>query len=566
MNKKQGKQNILAAISLFKVNKKSLRTTEFGIAYDITIDSLKSICHQIPSGSIDLEIFPGYIPIMEEYFTALQKILGDSLKLVKFLSVDRNNVTVIFHSGLNLSKSLQDSSASSVPDPKLEKDLALNSEIRTTIQSLHGIAKNKMASLCLVCGKENPNENHIVCASHDHIFSDKYAPFSIDYVLNFIETGEYMSWGAMGTAAYHSSKSSERRKAHQKCFGGFSDDAILVSFYDDTIVKDILINNEYYDRSADRNIEKLIPYLKAMNNIGDIRELCKLPPEWREIMDEFDMKFPNFNELSVFLIGQFSLSSMGDCRTSFPPVLLVGNPGVGKTAAVRWLADKLNVGFNKIDMSALTTPGELIGTSRHWNTASPGQIFNSLHDSSHINRLVFCDELDKVVSNHNGDPYSAFYTLLEAEPASEFGDAFVVSPTINTSYINWIATANETVPIPGAILSRFIEFNIPDPTIDQKRIVVQNIYNRVLSENKWGEKFSQQLLEDVIDNFVDCPTPRIIGRVMLRALGVAAADKRSEITVKDVEAVAKWSIKPGMAFIDTNKIKTVSSTESIDHI
>ena len=66
-------------------------------------------------------------------------------------------------------------------------------------------------------------------------------------------------------------------------------------------------------------------------------------------MDDFEAAFPNFRELAEVLRDHFALSSLGDRRANWPPVLLVGPAGIGKTEAARWLADWMSLPFRVLD-------------------------------------------------------------------------------------------------------------------------------------------------------------------------------------------------------------------------
>lgn len=284
---------------------------------------------------------------------------------------------------------------------------------------------------------------------------------------------------------------------------------------------------------------------KARNNqfqrVGQLRD-------YKSILDEFIAIFPNFSELHTLLKGSFSLSMMGDERVAFPPILLVGGPGIGKTEASRWLAEKLNVGFHKIDMTSISNTASIVGTERHWNTGNCGIIFKLLAHESCINPIVLLDEMDKAKETLNGDPYAPFHTLLEQSSAREFSDAFVRDLPINAGMINWIASANDIHNIPGTILSRFTEINVPSPTSDQKRQVIRSIYNKLLRDNYWGKKVAQSLSDEVIEQLMLCPSPRILQRVMLRAIGEAVSAGGKEITIASISKVIAWSEKRSIGF------------------
>ena len=60
-----------------------------------------------------------------------------------------------------------------------------------------------------------------------------------------------------------------------------------------------------------------------------------------------------------------------------PPMLLLGEPGIGKTHFARRLAHLLGTGFGFVPMSSLTAGWVLSGASSQWKNAKPGKVFDT---------------------------------------------------------------------------------------------------------------------------------------------------------------------------------------------
>lgn len=191
---------------------------------------------------------------------------------------------------------------------------------------------------------------------------------------------------------------------------------------------------------------------------------------------EMKSKFPNFTDVVSFYDGALALHSKLNTNASLDPVLLIGEPGTGKTLFSQDLSMVLR---SKLFIESMDSPDishSIIGTDKHWSNSSYGRIFSSIVLGEHINPVIILDEIDKAYkfSKSGAD---VFHSILEEKTAAIFKDKCVDYP-IDASWITWIATANEEHDIPGSILNRFQVFHIKPLTVDQKRYI---IHDKVLS-------------------------------------------------------------------------------------
>lgn len=276
------------------------------------------------------------------------------------------------------------------------------------------------------------------------------------------------------------------------------------------------------------------------------RQLGLLPLDWEALMDDFEAAFPNFRELAEVLRDHFALSSLGDRRANWPPVLLVGPAGIGKTEAARWLADWISLPFRVFDMASTQSSSPLAGSEAFWNNSEPGTLFELLAYQPLANPVVVLDELDKV-GRQQYDPLAALYTLLEPRSARNFIDLSIRDFSIDASHVNWIATANELTSIPDPILSRLTVLHIPSPTPKQVGSIAQSIYARLRDEASWGNAFIDKLDIDVLEK-LQTLDPRSLGLALRRALGAAARDGRGIVQVNDITLPTDANNR-GMGFI-----------------
>lgn len=151
------------------------------------------------------------------------------------------------------------------------------------------------------------------------------------------------------------------------------------------------------------------------------------------------------------------------------PILLLGGPGIGKTAFAMALSKTLGVPFKKINGAEPSFA--LSGSHPTWTKSAPGLVMEqlALHDCAAP--LFLVDEVDKP----SGDRYplsSALLNLLEPENATAFQDEFF-QVNLNARHAIWILTANTTEGVSAPLLSRMNVFNIPSPGIRQRSRIIE---------------------------------------------------------------------------------------------
>ena len=149
-------------------------------------------------------------------------------------------------------------------------------------------------------------------------------------------------------------------------------------------------------------------------------------------------------------------------------MLLLGEPGLGKTYFAKRLAHVLATGFEFVSMSSLTAGWVLTGASAQWHNARPGKVAQTLIEGEYANPVVVLDEVDKAGGDARYDPMGALYGLLERDTATHFKDEYI-DVDIDASHILWVATANDESSIPEPILNRMNVYAIERPDADGSR-------------------------------------------------------------------------------------------------
>lgn len=260
---------------------------------------------------------------------------------------------------------------------------------------------------------------------------------------------------------------------------------------------------------------------------------------------ELRARFPNFTEVvDLYQANAIALSKVNEPFEA-QPILLCGEPGLGKTLFAAELSKTLGLPYYEIALSTVTASFALSGGSVQWEGGSCGFIARSLADSQVGNPLFLIDELDKS-SASKYDPMNSFYSLLERHTACRFKDE-AVEIKLNASKIVWIATANDSHNVPEAILSRMRVFDIKRPDESGMRAVINSVYTSLRKNKPYGRLLSPNLDNLVIEVLLDQP-PRAVRQSLEEGMLKAIMADREHIVVDDLIA-GKRKGKSNVGFI-----------------
>ncbi|WP_238482358.1 AAA family ATPase [Noviherbaspirillum aridicola] len=240
---------------------------------------------------------------------------------------------------------------------------------------------------------------------------------------------------------------------------------------------------------------------------------------------------PNFSEVLDDLKRYLGLAIAGGASFNLMPVLLLGDPGVGKTHFGKRLAAVLGTEFEFISMNALSAGFVITGSSSTWKGAKCGKVAERLVRGKFANPVVLLDEVEKASGSTQSDPMAALYQLLEPETSRAFHDEFI-DVDLDASQVFWVLTANSLEGIPSALLSRMAVYDVPAPTTEQAAVIAQRVYAALLRELKL-KQIDENLSENVLDKLAEV-SPREMRKALLDGLGHAVAAGRDRLVPEDV--------------------------------
>lgn len=304
-----------------------------------------------------------------------------------------------------------------------------------------------------------------------------------------------------------------------------------------------MCNDQIYSIANIEQVHKRVNSLKSRSEEVKSRVAIPLKQLWNPertlkavplATDFSNLKtnFPQFKEVIEFYeCIVFTMYYLGQPFEA-PPVLLQGDPGLGKTYFVSELAKLLQLPFYEISMATMTASFVLSGGSLQWSEGEVGLVAKALADSPTANPIILIDEVDKCSSESRHNAINVLYGLLEPHSAKRFKDE-ALEFDIDASRVLWIGTGNYIQNIPPPIRSRMRIFEIRQPEPHLMPIVVQNIYLSIRSSKSYGKLLDDDLNGNVLE-VLSHRSPRDIRLAIEESAYKAIREHRSRLSVKDI--------------------------------
>lgn len=215
----------------------------------------------------------------------------------------------------------------------------------------------------------------------------------------------------------------------------------------------------------------------------------------------------------------------GKVGLSMPPLLLVGEPGNGKSWYAEMIGRIAGAPVREIDVGGGSAGFRISGLEKGWSGSNPGIPVEMMLAHRVANPVIVVNEICKTgdrVKSTSGSVSSLTTSLLqvlEPETASRFEcPSFRIR--FDLSRINWILTANNIGTVPPPLRDRCLVFQMPPMTPDIAGLMFDTLARAVRTE------FDPDLFEIAKTRVVAAAVQRHVSlRQIRRVLDAISADR-----------------------------------------
>lgn len=240
------------------------------------------------------------------------------------------------------------------------------------------------------------------------------------------------------------------------------------------------------------------------------------------------------------------LKLKGDMKS--PILCFVGPPGIGKTSLGKSIASAINRKYARISLGGLHDESEIRGHRKTYIGAMPGRIIQSLRKTQSGNPVMILDEIDKIGSDHRGDPSSALLEVLDPEQNNTFYDNYL-EMEYDLSKVLFIATANNINNIQPALRDRLEIIQLTGYAVEEKieiakrHLIPKQLEMHGLAKNAF--KMNDAVIQKIIAEYTNESGVRELDRQLAAIMRYQAKEMvmngklKPTLTAADVEKILK---------------------------
>lgn len=227
-----------------------------------------------------------------------------------------------------------------------------------------------------------------------------------------------------------------------------------------------------------------------------------------------------------------------------PPqiICLVGPPGVGKTSIAYSISRALNRKMARISLGGVHDEADIRGHRKTYVGAMPGRILSAVTQAGSRNALILLDEIDKMGSDHRGDPSAALLEVLDSAQNKTYRDHYLEIP-FDLSDILFITTANTLDTVPRPLLDRMEIIEIGSYTDEEKLMIAKNHLIPKQLEKHGLKKSQLRFTDDAIREIIRCYTRESGVRSLERS--IAEVCRKADMALLSQEDVKRISVTGG---------------------
>lgn len=228
------------------------------------------------------------------------------------------------------------------------------------------------------------------------------------------------------------------------------------------------------DSMKNPKLKDILGPLKSVINVA--LPLVEVPP-LHKVRDALLFEFPYAREVIDFTLADL----VGHATVRLRPLLLVGDPGGGKSRFARRLGEVLGLSVWREDASR-ADGAVFAGTDRRWYSAEPCHPFLAVAAGKIANPLVLIDEIEKSgTRNDYGRLWDCLLGFWEPETSSRYPDP-ALQTNLDLSQVSYVCTANSLDPLPSPLRDRMRVATFPKPRPDDLDALLRSVIAGLASE------------------------------------------------------------------------------------
>jgi ATP-dependent Lon protease len=240
------------------------------------------------------------------------------------------------------------------------------------------------------------------------------------------------------------------------------------------------------------------------------------------IQAHLDKSLYGLNDVKSKIVDWLTMQRYSD-KNSTAPLLLVGSPGVGKTAFASALADALGVPFFRISFSSAFDRSTLKGHNKTWTSAVPGELARIFYKACCMNPVILFDEIDKAGSSSAGSVVETIGEILDPDYRKFKDDFLGITLDMSSAFI--VCTANDIERIPSFIVDRCEKIEVPKYKEDELLAIISD-YLPDQIKKAHGLCVNIKLNKDVVSALVKVESIREIKRIITTHLANKLREKK----------------------------------------
>jgi ATP-dependent Lon protease len=260
-------------------------------------------------------------------------------------------------------------------------------------------------------------------------------------------------------------------------------------------IDDMLDQKNMFRKKTDRKLQYILnisPNAPARKNVT-----------YKKIMRTLDDHLYKMNNVKE-RIAECMISSKYSQHRGLR-LLIVGNPGTGKTTIAQTIAQLYGIPFEIINLNGVSSALDLKGTDPSYEGSDIGKFVRCFYNHGTSEMVLVLDEIDKLgTGDKEGNPADSMLDTLSDQHLCY--DAFL-EMSVDTRNTVYIATANSLQNIPNYLVNRFEVIKVDDYDFDDKiNIAKQFIIPKMLTSygiSKHELVFENEAISEIVKSYCD---------------------------------------------------------------